>query len=208
MKRHTPTESSSLAVFADQVLRISTARVREVARLIVQALRQSHAVWTAGNGGSANTASHFAADLLTRLVKSGGPPPRVISLVDSVQALTALTNDLGWEHVYSVQLERLLTAGDVLVVFSVNGASAVLGPVRSANLIQAVQTGRAKGCTTVVVSGGGGGPLAELADIALTIDRSEPWIVEPLHSLIAHLVIEDVAHMIDSGPSGPAAGDA
>ena len=201
MMRGTPTEPSSLAEFADQVLRISTTRVREVARLIVHAFEHSHTLWAAGNGGSASTASHFASDLLTRLVKSAGPVPRVFSLVDSAPTLTALTNDVGWENVYSLQLDRLLTTGDILVVFSVNGASAAFGPVRSSNLTHAVETGRAKGCTTVVVSGGGGGPLAELADIALTTSRTEPWIVEPLHSLIAHLVIEDIAYLIDVGTS-------
>jgi D-sedoheptulose 7-phosphate isomerase len=91
-----------------------------------------------GNGGSAAIASHMAADFC----KNGGV--RTLALNDPAM-LTCLSNDIGYEHVFSKQIEMHARSGDVLVAISSSG--------RSPNILSAVQAAKASKCSVVTMSG-------------------------------------------------------
>jgi D-sedoheptulose 7-phosphate isomerase len=91
-----------------------------------------------GNGGSAGMASHMAADAC----KNGHL--RALALND-VALITATSNDLSYDQVFSLPLERLARKGDLLVTISSSG--------NSANIVRALETGRTLGLDAVTVSG-------------------------------------------------------
>ena len=74
-------------------------------KLLEEARQSPRQVFFAGNGGSAANANHFATDLLFGLEKSPGPIWRVVSLSANVSLLTCLGNDVGYENVFSKQME-------------------------------------------------------------------------------------------------------
>src|SRR5919109_145427 len=124
--------------------------------MLFRAYRNEKQVFTLGNGGSASTASHMAADLSKNTIGPNMRRFRVLSLNDNTSMLTALANDLGYEHVFSEQLKNLVRAGDLLIVVSASGNSPnVLNAIRCAQLHCAEVAG---------VFGLAGGEAAKIAD--------------------------------------------
>lgn len=139
-----------------------------IARLLLGA---SH-IFTAGNGGSAATASHFVADL----VRVG---LRATCLSDNISAVTAFANDISYDQVYSRQLD-IIHPQDVLVVLSVSG--------ETTNLIKAVTLANSKGASTIALVGSGGGVLAKIAKQNLILSSDKFGEVEGIHSCICHII--------------------
>ena len=148
-------------------------------------------VYTMGCGGSASTATHFAADLAKTV---GGF--KAISLVDNIPLVSAYTNDLGWESVFEGQLKSWLTKNDVLVGFSVHGGNKQW----SGNLTKAMQLTKKIGAKIIGFSGFDGGTMKELADACLIVKtKSEVYgtpLVEALHGVLTHGIIFDLKERI------------
>jgi D-sedoheptulose 7-phosphate isomerase len=159
---------------------VLSAVARE-AELIVDALRDGGTVLAFGNGGSAADATHFAAELVGRyLLDRDGLP--AISLSDNPSAVTAISNDYGYERVFARQVEALGRAGDVALGISTSG--------RSANVLAALEAARASGLTTVVLTGSDGGSAREAADVCIAVPSGETPRVQEGHTLVAHILCE------------------
>lgn len=171
------------------------ALMRIVARL--RAARDAGAmVFTAGNGGSAATASHWVNDLGKATRRSGRRPFRVIGLADNVSWFSALANDEGYERVFAGQLENLARPGDVLVVISASG--------NSPNLVRAVDHAREAGLTSIALLGFDGGQLLSRVDEAFWVPTpiGAYGLVESIHSVACDIV---TSCLIDDRPAEPPA---
>ena len=65
----------------------------------------------------------MACDLGKNTIAPNEPRFRVLSLNDNMPLLSALANDVGYEHVFSEQLTNLIRPGDVLISISGSGNS-------------------------------------------------------------------------------------
>ena len=106
-------------------------RLAQLGEMLYRAHRNDKQVFTLGNGGSASTASHMAADLAKNTIGANMRRFRVLSLNDNAAILTALANDLGYENVFREQLENLVRPGDLLIAISASG--------RSPNVLKAIR---------------------------------------------------------------------
>jgi len=147
--------------------------IEKIAQLLETAEKNGKTVFVMGNGGSAATASHIATDWSKTAERVGKPLLRCISLNDNVPFMTAIGNDLGYEHVFSRQLENLLDAGDVVVIISGSG--------NSPNVVKAAELSRKKGATTVGMTGFTGGKLRQMADVCLHVNSDQYGVIEDLH---------------------------
>ena len=149
---------------------------------------EGRAVYIAGNGGSASTASHMACDLGKNVVKDQGQAGssrfRVTALVDNTAWMTAIANDDGYEWVFAKQLEALAEPDDVLIVISASG--------NSPNVVEAVRSARAMGVTTVGILGFGGGILKDLVDLSVVVAGNEYGPVEDVHLVLNHAIAESL----------------
>lgn len=150
--------------------------------LIVQACESENIVYFIGNGGSATTASHFAADVMMNTSSEGNNPIRAISLVDNMAIVTAQANDYGFDNVFLSQLKCLLRPDDVVVSLSVSG--------KSENILRALRYAREVGATTVGCVGFDGGTLKDIVDLAIHIptEVGEYGPVEDIFQILDHLV--------------------
>jgi phosphoheptose isomerase len=96
--------------------------------------------------------------------------------------MTALANDLGYENVFSEQLTNLIQAGDVLVVVSASG--------NSPNVLNAMRYARSQSAEVIGLLGFDGGAAAGLADIALVVDSEHYGVVEDIHLIINHILVD------------------
>jgi len=145
---------------------------------------QGGTVFTMGCGGSASTATHFAADLAKTTSAEKGF--KAISLVDNIPLVSAWTNDFGWDSVFEGQLKTWITEKDVLVGFSVHGGTEKW----SKNLFRALFLAKKRKAKTIGFSGFDGGMLKKLSDVCLTVPtKSEVYgtpLVEAIHVVINH----------------------
>lgn len=173
----------------DVIQRIDTDDVANVVDLLYATWLDRGTVFIMGNGGSASTATHFVCDLAKCTIVEGAPRFKVLGLNDNVPLVSALTNDNGFQNVFSEQLEPFLSRGDAVVAISVHGGAGSdrAGPW-SQNLIQAVRLAKERRARTIGFSGFDGGALRHLADACVTVPVNSTPHVESLHLALEHLV--------------------
>ncbi len=171
-------------------------------KCLMDVWRRRGTVYVMGNGGSASTASHFAADLAKYTIVVGKPRFKVLGLTDNVPLVSAWTNDGGFNSIFAEQMAAWLEPGDALVGFSVHGGSGSgdAGPW-SQNLVRAMQAAKDAGASVIAFSGFEGGAMAQMADHCLTVpvlvDGLGTPIVESVHVLLHHLVVHTLRAEIE-----------
>ena len=144
-------------------------------------LGQGGRVLVAGNGGSAAEAQHFAAELVGRL-RTERIPLSAIALTPESCAVTAISNDYGYDEVFARQVRAHGRPDDVLVVLSTSG--------RSPNLVRAAEAAREIGMRTWAMVGAGPSPLQSVCDEALCCPSPDGQVVQELHLVAVHVLCE------------------
>ena len=160
---------------------INEASVANFIETLMDARERGAGIFFIGNGGSAATASHFANDVAIGS-RSWEKPFRAISLTDNVAVITAIANDYGYEHIFTLQLKTMMHAGDVVVAISASG--------NSPNVLNGLEWAKAQGAKTVALTGFDGGKLRQIADICVHVPtaKGEYGPVEDVHMVLDHLV--------------------
>ena len=146
------------------------------------ARQRGDTIFLAGNGGSAANANHLAADLIYGVNQQGRGVFRVHSLAANPSVLTCLGNDIGYENIFSHQLEALAESGDLLLVFSGSG--------NSPNILQALKAAKKIGVTSMALLGYDGGGAKALADLPIHFPIHDMQAVEDLHMIVGHLLMK------------------
>lgn len=155
--------------------------IEGVARVLRETARRQGLVYVFGNGGSAATASHLAADLGRNVPACGGDRLRVFALTDNVPWLTAVSNDECFEDCFAAQLRHMLTPRDIVIGISASGDSE--------NMVRAFNVARRIGVERLAMIGFDGGRLARLATQRIWVDSHDYGIVESVHSFIGHMLV-------------------
>ena len=134
---------------------------------------------TCGNGGSAAEALHFAEELTGRFARNRPPLPAMCLNADPT-ALTCISNDFGFDHVFSRQCEAFGRPGDVLVVFSTSG--------KSPNIVNALESARERGIFTIGLLGFDGGDAEGLCDIAFLSPGTDSAAIQECHQIAMHAI--------------------
>jgi D-sedoheptulose 7-phosphate isomerase len=179
VKQHIDAYLERLRVAFDTLPRDNIERLGE---LLYRAYNDGKHVFVLGNGGSASTASHMAADLAKNTIEQNMPRFRILSLNDNTALLTALANDLGYENVFAEQLKNLIRAGDVLIAISAGG--------NSPNVLAAIRCAQERSAEVAAIVGFGGGRAAGLADLPIVIDSDHYGVVEDVHLIINHILVD------------------
>lgn len=178
--------------------RISEEDIDAFTGFLYEAWKKNKLVFTAGNGGSAATATHFASDLAKFTSVDGKQRIRAIALTDNVPLVTAITNDLGWGNVYVEQLRNLMNEGDIFVAISVHGGSGEdkAGPW-SQNLLAAAKFVMEKRGRLLGLAGFDGGFLKKTADACIVVPADSTPHVEGFHLVLTHLICARLKELIE-----------
>jgi len=165
--------------------------------LLFEAWQREGQVFICGNGGSASTATHFACDLSKTTIVGDKKRFKAYCLNDNIPLISALTNDDGFDNVYSEQLKGRFQAGDVLICISVHGgAGKNKAAMWSQNLLKAMRYAQERGGKTIGLSGFDGGPVKEMADVCVVVPANSTPQVESFHLALEHLVCSCVKEKI------------
>jgi D-sedoheptulose 7-phosphate isomerase len=171
---------ATLAKFSSDPAQIE--RCQKFSQALIKTFKADGRVFSCGNGGSHCDAMHFAEEFTGRYRKDR-KPLGALALGDASH-VTCVSNDYGFEHIFSRQLEGLGRSGDLLVGLSTSG--------NSANVLRAFESAKAMGVTTVALLGRDGGKLRAMADLAIVIPAETSDRIQEMHIKIIHTVIETV----------------
>lgn len=166
-----------------EAARAKVGVLAQIAERLIECFRNGGRVYVLGNGGSAADAQHIAAELIGRFKHDRRALPAV-ALTTDTSVLTAVTNDLGGEHIFERQVRGLVTGGDVVWVLSVSGTSP--------NVIRAVEAARSIGASVVSFTGAKGQALESLSEMCFMVDHRDSDRVQEVHQLGYHLICERV----------------
>ena len=156
---------------------------QKIADAMTRALRAGNKILIAGNGGSAADAQHIAAEIVGRY-KKDRPAYAALALTTDTSALTAISNDFGFEKVFARQIEGLGRAADILLVLSTSG--------RSPNILAALKVARKMGLVTVGFTGIKGEALGSLCDHLLVAPSDDTPVIQQIHLTLAHGICDAI----------------
>ena len=177
---------------ADTLAAVDTEPLAEMTRMILEAQQNGNSIFTMGNGGHANTAAHMINDIAKHTISSDdktevvaqGKRFRTMCLNDSVSLMTGVANDMGYEHVFSEQLENWCRSGDVVIGISGSG--------NSENILRAFETAKARGAKTLCLAGKDGGAARQAADLCIVVPSGKMVQIEDVHLAISHAVADEL----------------
>ena len=155
--------------------------IEKAADCLVEALQQGKKILSCGNGGSHCDAMHFAEELSGRYRENR--PALAAMAISDPSHITCVSNDFGYNYIYSRFIEGLGNPGDVLVGISTSG--------QSANIIEAVKAAKEKGMKVVLLTGKDGGALAGMGAIEIRVDHfGFADRIQEIHIKVIHILIQ------------------
>ncbi len=155
-------------------------------QLLREAIKRGGKLLACGNGGSAADAQHIVAEFVVKYKNNRRPYPAIALSVDT-SVLTACANDFGFEHVFERQVKALGKENDVLLAISTSG--------RSKNVNLAVKAAKEIGLKVIYMTGSKKPEVSDLCDIILTVNSSETPIIQEIHRVYGHLLVELFEYM-------------
>jgi D-sedoheptulose 7-phosphate isomerase len=166
--------------------------VEKATETILECILNKNSIWIFGNGGSASTAEHFETDLSFVRHDSKNLKIKASALTGNSALITAISNDIGFERVFSHQLERKASRGDLCVVISASG--------NSLNLINAVKVAKQMELKSIGLLGFDGGELASQVDFSIVVntETGKYGPVEDIHLAICHAISQNLLTSLES----------
>lgn len=177
--------------------------IRSAAELLIKSYKKGGKLLLCGNGGSASDADHIVGELMKSFSKKRAVDSELaqglraisetrgdllasklegalpaVSLNAHSTLLSAILNDIGGDFVFAQQVVALGKKGDVLLAISTSG--------NSQNVIDACIVAKAKGISTLGLTGKMGGELKNLCDVAICVPAVQTAEVQEYHLPIYH----------------------
>lgn len=173
-------------------------QVVAAAKAIAEVYRRKGRLFAMGNGGSSCDAAHITVEFL-HPITAGRPALPAVNLDADVAMLTAVGNDVGFDHVFVRQVIAQARPGDGLIGVSTSG--------NSANLLRAFDKAKELGVTTIALSGGNGGAVARSSSVdhCLVVETDSIHRVQECHVAIYH-ILWDLVHTLLANERGWAEG--
>lgn len=156
-------------------------QIESAAKMIADSFKKGGKVLSCGNGGSHCDSMHFAEELTGRYRENRPGYPGIA--ISDPSHLSCVSNDFGYDHVFSRYVEAVGSKGDVLFGLSTSG--------NSANILKAIEAAKAKGMLSIALTGKDGGKMAGFADIEIRVphfgyaDR-----IQEIHIKVIHIIIQ------------------
>lgn len=161
---------------------LSYQEVGDAIALIEETVKNGKRIAVCGNGGSAVAASHYITDWNKMIYSHTGLKFNGICLSDNIGLITAYSNDLSYDKVFSEQVKNLLDVGDLLITLSGSG--------NSENVIKATNVANKMKVNTLAICGYDGGKLKQVSNKSLWIRSNDMQLCEDAQVVFGHMVMK------------------
>lgn len=151
----------------------------QMVQMLTETIKNGGGIFVAGNGGSAADAQHFVAELVVKLSKDRSPIKAVALTVDT-SIITAAGNDYSYDHIFSRQVEALMSPKDVFIGITTSG--------NSPNILKSFEMCRKIGAKSILWSGKDGGKAVqtEAANLNIIVPGENTARIQEAHEIIFH----------------------
>ncbi|MBC8225586.1 MAG: SIS domain-containing protein [Gammaproteobacteria bacterium] len=161
---------------------IDIDELRSIVSVLEENITNKHKIFTCGNGGSSAIAEHFTCDFVKGSSTETDIQPIVFSLPSNTSLITAIANDISYDDIFSLQVEKYASKDDILLAISCSG--------NSPNIISALELAKSKGMSTISFLGFDGGKALELSEYCIHINIHNYGIVEDIHQSLMHMLAQ------------------
>ena len=149
---------------------------------ILETIKKNGTIYVCGNGGSAAIANHYVCDYSKFLRQHSKLKPKVISLSNNMEIITAISNDISYDEIFKYQAENLFEKNDLLIIISSSG--------NSKNIRKLLKFSKKKGIKVIGFSGFDGGYLKKSSNISVHISAKNYGISEDAHHILMHIILQ------------------
>jgi len=155
-----------------------------VEKKLSQMARFGYPVFVCGNGGSAAIAEHMSCDHTKGIITDTNLFPFIISLQSNVSLCSAIANDIGYEQIFSYQINSCPLQNFVVLVISSSG--------NSPNIINALHSAKKRNIVSIAMVGFDGGKAKDIADICIHVKSDNYGVIEDAHQIIMHSIAQSI----------------
>ena len=172
-------ESLKVAKFQTSIIN----EIKDISNESINSLNSGGKLIFCGNGGSASDSQHLAAELVGRFKKDRDPIP-AISLNTDTSVMTAISNDYGFEFLFSKQIEAIGNKEDILFAITTSG--------KSENIINGLEKAKEMGIKTVSFSGNNTESIEKSSDYIISIPSEITGAIQQAHITIGQVICMNI----------------
>jgi len=161
---------------------LDESKIYDLAKLIFETNHHGKCIYFCGNGGSAGNANHIVNDLIYGARNANNFGYNTESLSANQSVLTCLANDVGYDNIFSEQINCKAKRGDLLICLSGSG--------NSKNIVNAIKLANTKEIKTVSIVGYDGGESKKISQFYIHTNINDMQISEDLQLIIFHIVMK------------------
>ncbi len=156
--------------------------IEKSVKICLNAISKNKKIFWCGNGGSASQANHLSAELVGGMQKDKKSPYNSICLNSDQVFMTAWSNDVSFDEIFSRQLQALSSNGDVLFVLTTSG--------NSKNIVNVSKFAKLNNIKTISLTGNEGGSVKKYSDVNINIHSNDTQRIQEMHILIGHIICD------------------
>ena len=164
------------------ITNINIKNLNLASKLMLDVIKKGKTIYVCGNGGSAAIANHYVCDFIKYFRQRSKFSPKIVSLSNSIETITAIANDMNYKYIFKYQLESLYKKGDILLIISSSG--------NSENVKEVLKFANKKKIKTIGFSGFKGGYLNKNSNISLHVKAMNYGISEDSHHVLMHIILQ------------------
>ena len=180
MKENIKNQILESAKVKNMLAKQGVGEIEKAAEIFIQCIKNNGKIFWCGNGGSASDAQHLATELMGGMTDHDRRPIPSIALTTDSSFLTAWSNDTDFESVFSRQIQGIGNQDDLLIGISTSG--------NSGNVIAAIKQAKFKGLKTIILTGGTGGKMQNLADVTIFVPSDNTQRIQESHIMIGQIL--------------------
>jgi len=168
------------------ILNLDNDQFKKATKLILDRIKKNNTIFVCGNGGSAAIANHYVCDYIKFFRDRAIFKPKIISLSNNLEAITAIANDISYDHVFKYQVESLANKNDLIIIISSSG--------NSKNIIKLLKFSKKKKIKTIGFSGFDGGYLKKNCTVSIHLNAKNYGISEDGHHILMHIIMQYIIY--------------
>ena len=171
--------------------KIKSANIKNLelsAKEIYKTIIRNGSIYVCGNGGSAAISNHYVVDFLKFFRDKTKLKPKIYSLSNNIETVTAISNDINYRKIFSFQAENYCDKKDLLIIISSSG--------NSENIKELIKFAKKKKIKTIGFSGFKGGYLKKKSDISIHIDANNYGVSEDAHHILMHVQLQYLVKLL------------
>ena len=177
-----------IGLLSKSILNTNVNNLEKSCKEILRRIKNKKTIYVCGNGGSAAIANHYVVDFLKFFKDKTNLKPKILSLSNNIETITAISNDINYKNVFSYQLDHYYSKGDLLILVSSSG--------NSKNIIELVKFAKKNKIQTIGFTGFNGGYLKKNCNISIHINAQNYGISEDAHHILMHIQLQYLIYFL------------